>query len=265
MLVVGLTGGIASGKSTVSRLIQERHHIPLIDLDLLARQVVEPGTTTLIALVKAFGAEILQPDGTLNRPALGRIAFGDESKRKELNKITHSAIRKRMVWLLIGYWLRGTRIVVVDTPLLVEAGLWKWCGEAVLVWCSAEDQLKRMLLRDTDKGLTEEDARSRLAAQWDLNKKKNYADVVLDNSKPLRPHEAASNPGTKDEDSLEEQVQRLVARWRRQTASVTGVAKWLVAWLVPPVGLLMGYLFAKRREWEFSVRLRTAGEDAKAE
>lgn len=110
--------------------------MPLIDLDILARQVVAPTDPSgaLQALVREFGDSILLPSGELDRPALGRLAFGDEAKRRALNRITHGAIRKRMAWVLLKEWMRGTRTVVVDVPLLVEAGLWKWCGEAVVVW-----------------------------------------------------------------------------------------------------------------------------------
>lgn len=128
-----------AGKSTVSHLLSSKHEIPLIDLDLLARQVVQPNDPSgaLSQLVAHFGPAILnQEDGTLNRPALGRLAFGEgnEESRKVLNRITHSAIRKRMAWLLFWNWVSGVKVTVVDTPLLVEAGLWKWFGAAVLVW-----------------------------------------------------------------------------------------------------------------------------------
>lgn len=137
MSVVSLTGGIASGKSTASREFA-LNGIPIIDLDVLARQVVEPNDSskTLQKLTAYFGRDILHPDGTLNRPALGRKTFGKENEtdRKVLNKYTHSAIRKRMAWLLFKYWMKATEIVIVDTPLAVEAGLWRLCGEMVLVW-----------------------------------------------------------------------------------------------------------------------------------
>ena len=166
MLVVGLTGGIASGKSTASYLISSHPaKIPIIDLDLLAREVVEPGQPALAALRSTFGPSVInESDGTLNRAELGRLAFATPEKTKLLNKITHGAIRRRMVWKLLTYWVRGEKVVVVDTPLLVEAGLWKFCGELVLVYCRKEDQLTRMLARDgQSKGLTEEDAKQRLA------------------------------------------------------------------------------------------------------
>lgn len=138
--MVSLTGGIASGKSTASKLFSSSpHSIPLIDLDLVAREVVEPkdASKTLEKLVKHFGGDsILQPDGTLNRPALGRLTFGkdNEENRKVLNKYTHSAIRKRLAWRLFKLWIQGNSIVIIDTPLAVEAGLWKFCGQMILVW-----------------------------------------------------------------------------------------------------------------------------------
>ena len=123
------------GKSTVSNLIAKHPaDVPVIDLDLLAREVVEPGQPTLQALVKEFGNGILASDGTLDRPALGRIVFGNPEKTKVLNKLTHGAIRRRMAWRLVKYWLTGRKVVVVDTPLLVEAGMWRWCGEVAVVW-----------------------------------------------------------------------------------------------------------------------------------
>jgi dephospho-CoA kinase len=134
MLVVGLTGGIASGKSTVSRLLQE-HGLPLVDLDIVARQVVEPGSRTLKKLHAHFGDDIISSkDGTLDRPALGKIIFNHEAKRKQLNAIMHPAIRQRLAWQLLLHWLQGQKLVVVDAPLLIEAGLWRLAGKIVLVY-----------------------------------------------------------------------------------------------------------------------------------
>jgi dephospho-CoA kinase len=137
MLVVGLTGGIASGKSTVSTLLREEHRLPLIDLDVLAREVVEPGSATLARLRSTFGDGIISStDGTLDRPALGRIIFNDAKQRSTLNGIMHPAIRKLMAWKLLRCWLAGEKVVVVDAPLLVEAGLWRFAGKIILVyWC----------------------------------------------------------------------------------------------------------------------------------
>lgn len=131
--VIGLTGGIASGKSTASRLLRT-HKIPVVDLDEIAVEVVKPGTPTLRRLVETFGTDILNEDKSLNRGELGRRAFGDKEKTKLLNKITHGAIRRVMLFRLIKLWLTGARCAVVDTPLLIEAGLYKWCALTVLVW-----------------------------------------------------------------------------------------------------------------------------------
>lgn len=135
MLVVGLTGGIATGKSTVSNLFKSpQYHLPLIDLDILAREVVEPGTSTLNKIRATFGDEVITPQGALDRPALGRIIFNDERQRKKLNAIIHPAIRRRLAWLLFLNWIKGEKVVVVDAPLLIEAGLWKFAGKIVLVY-----------------------------------------------------------------------------------------------------------------------------------
>ncbi|CAD6885758.1 unnamed protein product [Tilletia laevis] len=264
MLVVGLTGGIASGKSTVSQLLSEVHKIPLIDLDTLARAVVEPGTPALKAIVKHFGSTILKEDGTLDRPSLGRIVFNDPDQRKVLNRITHSAVRKRMAWLLFLFWIKGSKVVVVDAPLLVEAGLWTFCGEIVVVWCSPQDQLNRMISRDAANGLTEEDARSRLASQLPLEDKLPYADVILDNSSallagtgseattpvPLSASTSASaNKSSRSSEALRAQVAELVQRWQRRTASIGGFTMWLLEWVLPPFAVAVGLMtILKRKE-----------------
>jgi dephospho-CoA kinase len=131
--VVGLTGGIASGKSTVSKLFIS-HGIPLVDADVLARQVVEPGQTAYKKIVSYFGTSILHPDGTLNRPKLGEIVFNDEAKRKRLNAIVHPAVQWSMAREVAKHWLWGQKICVVDVPLLIEGGLWKLVGRVVLVY-----------------------------------------------------------------------------------------------------------------------------------
>lgn len=134
--VVGLTGGIASGKSTVSSLFRSSSTIPLIDLDILSRLAVAPNTYALSALVHHFGPSVLLPNGELNREILGEIVFGNERQRKVLNGIVHPAVRRLLVWELLKCWARGEKVVLVDAPLLVEAGLWKFCGAIIVVyWC----------------------------------------------------------------------------------------------------------------------------------
>lgn len=237
---MGLSGGIASGKSTVSRIIQD-HGIPLIDLDEIARIVVRKNSPTLKRLVSEFGPTILNEDGTLNRGELGRLAFVSKDRTRALNRITHSAIRRVMVWRLIRLWLKGCQRVVVDTPLLIEAGLYKWCAEVVIVWwyvfgsnCSNDDQqLRRMLSRDRSKGIAEEDAKARLAAQMPLSKKIQYADVVIDNSVDA----SESSPPR-----LRAEVGRLIARWRHDSQRPLARVLWLLSWFVPPFGLLWGLI-----------------------
>lgn len=108
--------------------------MPLVDADVIARQVVEPGTPALAKIKKVFGQDVLLPDGTLDRKKLGSIIFTDESKRKKLNSIVHPAVRKAMLWQVTRHWLRGERWCVVDVPLLIEGGLWKLVGTVVVVY-----------------------------------------------------------------------------------------------------------------------------------
>ena len=130
---MGLTGGIATGKSTVSAILKS-FNIPVVDADLLARQVVEPGTPALKAIVSTFGHEVLLPDGTLNRKMLATIAYNDETKMKLVNKIVHPAVRKALFWQTMRYWIRGYKYCVLDVPLLIEGGIWQWIGLVVVVY-----------------------------------------------------------------------------------------------------------------------------------
>lgn len=141
--MVGLTGGIATGKSSVSSLLKS-HRVPVIDADIIAREVVLPGTPALRRIVSTFGPDILLPDGTLDRKKLGGIVFNDTSMRKKLNEIVHPAVRKKLFWSVMRCWWRGERMCVLDVPLLIEGGLWKLVGKVVVVyWCVT---LKHMLL-----------------------------------------------------------------------------------------------------------------------
>lgn len=103
---------------------------------MLARKVVEPGTPALAQIVRAFGPDVLLPDGRLDRAKLGRVVFADEDKRRTLNGIVHPAVRREMFWSILRCWWRGERVCVLDVPLLIEGGLWKWVGKVVVVyWC----------------------------------------------------------------------------------------------------------------------------------
>ena len=133
---MGLSGGIACGKSTVSRLLSTKHHFAVIDADVLAREVVQPGTRAHAQIVHHFGDEILLKDGSreLDRKRLGDVVFKDDAKRKILNGIVHPAVRKAMLSSVLQCWLSGESVCVLDVPLLIEAGLWKLVGWVVVIY-----------------------------------------------------------------------------------------------------------------------------------
>jgi dephospho-CoA kinase len=131
--VVGLTGGIASGKSTVSNLFKSKD-VPLVDADVLAREVVAPGTPALRKIVAEFGEEILLPDGSLDRKKLGSVIFNDEKKRRKLNAIVHPAVRKGMLMAVVRHWLKGERLCIMDVPLLIESKLYPYVAQTMVVY-----------------------------------------------------------------------------------------------------------------------------------
>lgn len=108
--------------------------IPVIDADVLARQVVSPGTPALAKIVEYFGASIILSDGSMDRKKIASIIFNDEEKRKKLNSIVHPAVRRAMLLRTLSHWFRGEKICVLDVPLLIEGGLWKWVGQVVVVY-----------------------------------------------------------------------------------------------------------------------------------
>lgn len=187
MLIVGLTGGIATGKSTVSKRLKEKYELPVVDADLIARQVVEPGKPAYNAIVKYFKPlvpDLLYEDGTLNRASLGRAIFGNEKHRKVLNSIVHPAVRKAMVWQVLKAWLSGYAMVILDVPLLFESKLDMFCGTTLVISCDDETQLERLLLRDTE--LTRKDAQERMASQMPMAEKEKHAQYVIKNDGSLQ-------------------------------------------------------------------------------
>jgi len=173
---LGLTGGIGAGKSTVARVFTERGAY-LIDADKIAREVVEPGTEGLAQLVEAFGAEILDDQGALNRPALAAIAFADEESRQRLNGITHPLIGARTQALMDS--APADAIILQDMPLLVESHAAPFFHLVILVGLDEEIRLHRLT---TLRGLDEADARARIASQATDEQRRAVADVWLDNS-----------------------------------------------------------------------------------
>ena len=192
MLLVGLTGGVACGKSTTLRLVGAHPHCALLDLDALYHQLVRDGEGPLLGpLRQAFGEQVVvgqEQDGQLSlrldRQALGQLVFHSEEARKKLNQLTHPAIFKELVKKLLWHWLIGTRIVIVESPLLFETkGLRSLCQHTVVVYTPPELQLQRLLLRNPN--LTEEEALLRIKSQMSLETKRELATLVIDNSGDL--------------------------------------------------------------------------------
>lgn len=179
--MVGLTGGIASGKSTVARFFAELG-IPVVDADRIAREVVEPGSEGLRDIVAEFGEDVLAPDGTLDRKKLAAIVFGDAEARAKLNAITHPRIGALSAQRVTELSESGAPYVVYEAALLVENGIHRGLPALVVVSAKRETQLARMMERD---GFTEEEARARLDAQLPLEKKLEVADFVVDNDGDL--------------------------------------------------------------------------------
>ncbi|WP_326780043.1 dephospho-CoA kinase [Streptomyces longwoodensis] len=179
MLKVGLTGGIGAGKSEVSRLLVECGAV-LIDADRIAREVVEPGTPGLAAVVEAFGEDVLTAEGRLDRPKLGSVVFADPEKLALLNSIVHPLVGVRSRALEEG--APEDAVVVHDVPLLTENGLAPLYDLVVVVDARPETQLDRLVRL---RGMSEEDARARMAAQATREQRRAIADIVVDNDVPL--------------------------------------------------------------------------------
>lgn len=191
--IVGLTGGIASGKSTVSSIWASNGAF-IVDADLVAREVVQPGSPALFLLRRHFGSGILNPDGTLNRAALGNMIFSDAKARRALNRRIHPFIMWSMLTkTLIAALVKWHSVIVLDAPILYESGtLVPFCAVIVVVSCKREQQIERLIKRDSSKELTQEDATKRIDAQMPLEEKVRRADVVIDNSTDVNHLEAKS-------------------------------------------------------------------------
>ncbi|MFE4533922.1 dephospho-CoA kinase [Streptomyces scopuliridis] len=201
MLRLGLTGGIGAGKSEVSRLLTSYGAV-LIDSDRIAREVVEPGTPGLAAVVAEFGPEVLAPDGGLDRPRLGAIVFGDPDRLRALNAIVHPLVRARSAELETA--AGPDSIVVHDVPLLVENGMEALYDLVIVVDAAPETQLDRLVRL---RGMAESEARKRMAAQATRERRRAAADVVIDNDGPL--------------EQLEPQVRRVWQTLRDRAATAS--------------------------------------------
>ena len=264
MLLIGLTGSIATGKSTVSRLLSSPpYSLPIIDADLLARKVVEPGTSGYDAILSHFLSttpDLLLPASPdtpgndaggkgrpLNRPALGRRVFGDEAERKKdrqiLNGIVHPAVRWEMYKALVYYYIRGHWAVVLDIPLLFESGLDLLCGVIMVV--AVRDPVVQMeRLRARDAHLNAEDAENRVKSQTDVREKARRAEE----RGPGR-GVVVWNDGGKGE--LEGEIERCMTAIRGASPSWWA---WLLLGIPPLGGVVAAYDMLKgwqaRKKWE---------------
>lgn len=181
MYVIGLTGGIASGKSSVSDILRKLGAC-IVDADQLARQIVEPDQPAWQEIVAHFGKTVLLPDGHLNRKLLGNIVFHSPADREVLNKITHSRIFHEMKQTIFAMEKQGERIVVLDVPLLLETGFVDLVDEIWVVYVNEEVEMERLQKRDH---LTADEAKARIQAQMPLRDKLRYATIVINNEGDL--------------------------------------------------------------------------------
>ncbi|KAK9318549.1 dephospho-CoA kinase-domain-containing protein [Lipomyces starkeyi] len=240
MLVLGLTGGIATGKSTVAAILSSPpYSLPLIDADKIAREVVLPDTQGYAKIVAHFAPNIpdllLPPDEYgkrgLNRPVLGRYIFGNETERKMLNAIIHPEVRKAIFRKLVYHWLVSRAdIVVLDIPLLFEAKFDLFCGVTMVVACTPDLQRERLLKRDGHV-LTDNDVEQRIASQMPIEEKAQLADVVVWNNGGL--------------DELNTKLAAAIASVRPSR-----LTKW-IEW-IPPLGLAMALACFIRRYFSAS-------------
>jgi dephospho-CoA kinase len=178
MLIIGLTGGIASGKSTVSLMFEDAG-APVICLDRLAHEAVEPGAPAIDDIRKAFGDEVIDEAGGLDRKAMAGVVFNDDAKRKQLESIIHPRVREEKDRRVRELEKQGQFMVIVDVPLLYEVQWDKSCDLVVVVYASRDVQEQRLIERD---GLSEHEAKLRLNAQMSIEEKKNRADFIIDNT-----------------------------------------------------------------------------------
>ncbi|MGL5329148.1 MAG: dephospho-CoA kinase [Peptostreptococcaceae bacterium] len=181
MLVLGLTGNIGCGKSSLSKILREKYNIQIIDADIVSRSIFED-KTLLNQVFKHFGSEIKNSDGTLNRKALGNIVFNDEKKLVELNSFTHPKIKERILNKVELIKSTNKKIVVIDAALLVEGNYLDILDKLLVIYCDEKVQIERIMKRDF---CSNKEALSRINSQLSQDEKIKYADYVIDNSKTL--------------------------------------------------------------------------------
>lgn len=197
-MIIGLTGSIASGKSTVSKMLKELGY-PIIDADLVARVVVEKGTETLETIKDLFGEVVISKDGTLNREKLGDIIFSSPHDRKQLNDIMHPAIREEMLRQKACLLQEGYDTIVMDIPLLFESKLQSYVNKILVVTVTEETQLERLMARNN---YSLQDAKARIQSQLPLSIKEKGADAVIYNNGTL--------------EDTNEQLKKILAIWNSE-------------------------------------------------
>lgn len=179
-MLIGLTGGIASGKSLVAEELK-RLGAHLIDADKIAREVVRPGLPAYLDIVKEFGEGILNPDKTINRKALGNIVFSKPNLRKKLEQITHPRILDEIDKRILAIQDKDPKaMIIIDAALLIEVGLYKKMDKVIVVYADEKTQIERLMKRD---GLAEDGAKQRISSQMPLQEKRKFADFVIENIK----------------------------------------------------------------------------------
>ena len=194
-MIIGLTGSIASGKSTVTNLLKDRGY-PIVDADEIARLVVKPGSPVLEDIKNAFGAQAVFEDGTMNRDYIGNIVFSDSEKRTQLNEMIHPAIRKELISQKEAHLAAGAKTVILDIPLLFENGLQEYVERIIVVSVTKDIQKQRLIDRN---GFSDKEASERIASQLPMEVKEQGADAVI------------MNNGTIDETS--KQLDEILVKW----------------------------------------------------
>ncbi|GMH08734.1 hypothetical protein Nepgr_010574 [Nepenthes gracilis] len=184
---------VRNRKSTASNLFKA-NGVPIVDADIVARNILKKGTDGWKKVVEAFGEGIVQPNGEVDRPKLGQIVFSDPTKRQLLNRILAPYIANGILWEVLKLWLKGCKVIVLDIPLLFEAKMDKWTKPIIVIWVDHETQLQRLMARD---GVSHEEATNKINAQMPLDLKRNKADIVIDNTGSL--------------DDLNEQFQKVLS------------------------------------------------------
>ncbi|AMB94491.1 dephospho-CoA kinase [Aerococcus sanguinicola] len=178
---LGLTGSIATGKSSVSKHFQSLGY-PIVDADLGSRAVVEPGQPGLEAIREHFGEDYIFPNQTINRKKIGQLIFADDRARQELNQLLQPHIRQWIIQEAQAYDAAGHELVVLDIPLLYEEGYQEDCDQVMVVYCSESVQLERLMARDQ---LSEGEAFQRICSQISIERKAEWADILIDNGRDL--------------------------------------------------------------------------------